>query len=77
MHQGGSNWTSLIVSIRKPDKDLRICEHCKIKVNQYIHSDSFSLQNIETVNNDLARMQYFAKIEIESAYNQIEIDKNF
>ena len=75
--QGGSNWASPIVAIKKTDGDLRICGDYKIGVNHQICSDSFPLPNIETASHELAGMKYFAKIDLKAAYNQIEIDDNF
>ena len=41
---GGSDWASPIVTIKKTDRDIRICGNYKIGVNYKICSDSFSLQ---------------------------------
>ena len=66
---------SPIVVLRKPDKDIRILE--EYKVNHQICLDSFPLPNIETTSHKLAKMKYFAKIDFNSAYKQIEIDRKF
>lgn len=44
--QGGRNWASPIVAIRKLNGDLRICGD--YKVNNQICFDAFPLPNIET-----------------------------
>ena len=62
---GGSNW------------DIRICSDYKIGVNHQICSDSFPLLSIEAASLELGNMKYFAKIDLKSAYNQIEIDDKF
>ena len=71
---GGSDWASPIVAIKKTDGDIRICFDYKIGVNPQICSDSFPLPSIETASHELANMKHFAKIDLMSAYNQIEID---
>ena len=42
-----------------------------------LRSYSFPLPDIENASYELARMKYFAKIDLKSAYNQIEIDEKF
>ena len=71
---GGSDWVSPIVSIKKTDEDIRICDDYKIGVNYQICSDSFPLPSIETTSHELANMKHFEKIDLKSANNQIEID---
>ena len=39
--------------------------------------DSCLLPNTETMSHELAEMKYFAKTDLKSSYNQIEIDKKF
>ena len=72
---GRNDWTSPIVAIKKTDGAIRICGDYKIGVNHHTCSDSFPLPSIETASHKLANMEHFAKIDLKSAYNQIEIDK--
>ena len=72
---GGSNWLSPIVAIKKTNGDIRICSDYKIDINHQICLDSFPLPSIKTASHELANMKHFAKIDLKSAYNQIEIDK--
>ena len=44
-------------------------------MNQKICSDSYPIPNIENVFYKMARMKYFAKIDLKGAYHQIEMDK--
>ena len=74
---GGSNWVSPIVAIKKTDGDIRIYGDYKIGVNHQICSNSFPLPSIETASYELANMKHFAKIDLKSVYNQIEIDDKF
>ena len=75
--QGSSNWSSLIVAIRKLDGDSRICGNDKKRVCHQICLDSFPLPNIETASHELAIMKYFAKTDLKSAYSQMKIGKKF
>ena len=74
---GGSDWASSIVAIKKTDENIRICGDYKIIINHQISLDSFPLPSIKTVGHELANMKHFAKINLKSAYNQIEIDNKF
>ena len=71
---GGSKWASPLV-VRKQDGDLCICADYKIEVNQKICSDSYPIPNIENVFLKMAGMKYFAKIDLNGVYHQIEMDK--
>ena len=42
-----------------------------------VSSDSFPIPSIETAGHELANMKHFAKIDLKSAYNHIEIDDRF
>ena len=66
----------MIVTIRKPDGDLRIYEDYKMGVNHQICSKSFPLPNIETMSHELASLKYFAKIDLKSAYNRLKLMRN-
>ena len=57
--------------------DIRICGDNKIGVNHQISSDSFPLPSIETTSHEFANMKHFVKIDLKSAYNQIEIVEKF
>ena len=74
---GGSDWASPTVIFKKTDVDIRICGDYKIDVNHQICSDSFLLPCIETASHELANIKHFAKIDLKSAYNQIEINDKF
>ena len=42
-----------------------------------VSSDSFPILSIGTAGHELANMKHFAKIDLKSAYNHIEIDDRF
>ena len=72
---GGSRWASPLVIVRKPDGDVRICADYKVSVNPKICNDSFPMPQIESAFSALAGMSYFAKLDMASAYNQLELEK--
>ena len=74
---GENDWASPTVAIKRTDGDIRICGDNKIGVNHQICSDSFPLPSIETASQELANMKHFAKIDLKSANNQVEIDDKF
>jgi len=69
---GGSKWASPIVAVKKKDGDLRICADYKVGVNSRICSDSYPTPSVEQALHKLHGAQYFAKIDLKGAYNQIE-----
>ena len=73
----GSDWTSLIVAIKKTDGDIRICGDYKIGVNHQICLDLFPLSSIKTACHELANKKHFAKIDLKSANNHFEKDDKF
>ena len=74
---GESSWASPIVVIKKTNGVIRICGDYKSGVNHEMCSDLFSLLSIETASHKLANMKHFAKIDLKSAFNQIEINAKF
>ena len=72
---GGSKWASPMVIVRKPNGDVRVCADFKVGVNPKICSDSYPMPNIETAFSSLAGMTHFAKIDLEAAYNQLELEE--
>ena len=62
--------------VRKADGDLRICADNKVGVNPKICNDSYPLPRIESAFTNLANMTHFAKIDLTSAYNQIEMEES-
>ena len=56
---------------------MRICGDYKVGVNYKICTDSYPIPDVETVLHALAGSKYFTKIDLRSAYNQIQIDEKF
>ena len=75
--QGGSEWASPIVVLRKSDGNIRISGDYKRGVNHKVCSDSYLIPNVEVAIHVLAGMSVFTKIDLKTAYHQIPIDDNF
>ena len=71
--EGGSEWASPIVAIRKPNGSIRVCADYKVGVNSKICNDYFPLPQVETAFANMAGMSWFAKIDLSNAYFQIII----
>lgn len=67
---------SPVVWIKKKDGSLRMCADFKVHVNGKIKSDYYPLPNIEHIFSRLKNANCFAKIDLRSAYWQIELDQD-
>ena len=72
---GGVENCSPVVWVRKPNDELRCCADFKVHVNDKIKTDSYPLPKIETIFAKLKNAKVFAKIDLRSAYWQIELDE--
>ena len=60
--------------VHKPNGDIRITIDYK-PLNKIIKNDNYPLPNISDINKQLAKTNYFSKIDLKSAYYQIECDE--
>ena len=74
--EGGSEWASPIVCIRKSNGNVRVCADYKAGVNSKICSEYFPLPEVETAFTSVAGMSWFAKIDLSKAYFQIALNKD-
>jgi len=72
---GGVENASPVVWVKKRDGTLRMCADYKVHVNDKIMSETFPIPSIEEAFQGLAKSSYFAKIDLKSAYWQIELDE--
>ena len=68
--------SSPVVWVKKPNGELRLCVDFKVHVNKKIKTESYPIPNIETIFSKLKNANKFAKIDLTSAYWQIELDEN-
>lgn len=72
---GGVDNASPVVWVRKDDGSYRMCADFKVHVNSKIKSDAYPIPKIETIFSKLKNANKFAKLDLTSAYWQIELDE--
>ena len=71
-----SEWATPIVPIVKSNGSIRICGDFKVTLNPVLSDDKYPLPRIEDIFASLAGGQHFSKIDLASAYLQMELDDN-
>ena len=71
---GGVDNCSPVVWVRKSNNELRLCADFKVHMNKKIKTLSYPIPAIETIFSKLKNAKTFAKIDLRSAYWQIELD---
>lgn len=70
-----SLWGTPLVPVLKKDGDLRICADYKTTVNPFVKDFKFSLPLIEDLFAALNGGELFSKLDMSSAYNQLELEE--
>ncbi len=68
-----SDFASPIVCVPKSDGKVRICGDFKATINKYLHADHYPLPRIDDVLASLAGCSIFCVIDLEGAYQQLEM----
>ena len=72
-----AEWAAPIVPVLKSyGQRVRICEDYKVTVNREAKPDSYPLPRIDNLFANLSGSKVFSKLDLVSAYQQIELDKN-
>ena len=66
---------SPVVWVKKPDGGFRMCVDFKATLNSNILSDAYPLPTIEEIFGKIGKATKFAKLDLKSAYWQIELDE--
>lgn len=69
-----TDWGTPLVPILKPDGKIRICADYKITINPWLKETNHPLPRIQDLLIKLADGKIFSKIDLASAYNQLELD---
>ena len=72
---GGVKNASPVVWQMKKNGSLRMCADYRMHVNDKLLTEAYPLPDIETVFHKLHGAKFFAKIDLSSAYYQIELDE--
>ena len=70
-----SQWATPIVVIPKADKSIRICGDYKVTVNRCVESQQYPLPSAEDIFATLAGGTVFSKLDLTSAYQQLQLDE--
>ena len=70
-----SEWATPLVCVPKADGSVRVCGDYKVTVNQAIHTDQFPIPTLDEAFGNLAGGQFFTKIDLKNAYQQLVLDE--
>lgn len=70
-----SQWATPIVPVLKQSGDLRICGDFRATVNPVSQPDQYPLPRVEEVFTKLSGGKLFTKLDLSSAYQQLELDE--
>lgn len=68
-----SEWATPVVPVVKPDGSVRICGDFKVTVNPLLKVDQYPLPLVDDIFASLAGGKKFSKIDLRSAYTQMEM----
>ena len=69
---GPSSWVSPVVVVPKPSGDIRLCVDMR-QANVAVKRERFPIPTIDVVLQDLNQSKFFSKLDLTTAYHQIEL----
>ena len=69
---GPSTWVSPVVVVPKPTGDIRLCVDMR-QANMAVKRERYPIPTIDEVLQDLNQSKFFSKLDLNSAYHQIEL----
>ena len=69
---GPSSWVSPVVVVPKPSGDIRLCVDMR-QANMAVKRERYPIPTIDEVLQDLNQSKFFSKLDLNSAYHQIEL----
>lgn len=70
-----SDWGTPLVPVLKSDGGIRICADYKVTINQHLTDDKHPIPRVEEIFCALQGGLTFSKLDLMSAYNQLELDE--
>ena len=71
-----SHWAAPIVTVPKPDGNVRICGDYKITINPVLEVDQYPIPKAEDLFATLAGGQKFTKLDLSHAYQQVLLSED-
>ena len=68
-------WGTPLVPALKTDNTIRVCANYKITVNKYLVDHNYPIPRIEEIFAALQEGEEFTTIDLDRAYNQLELDE--
>ena len=69
---GPNSWVSPVVLVPKPSGDIRLCVDMR-QANMAVKRERYPIPTIDEVLQDLNQRKFFSKLDLNSAYHQIEL----
>lgn len=70
--EGATPWVSNIVPVIKKNGDLRVCVDMR-RANEAVLRERYPIPTFDEIISDLCDCEYFSKVDLNSAYHQIEL----
>ena len=71
-----SSWASPIVIVPKVDKTIHICGDYKVSISPHVIMERYLLPTIQDLFSSLNNGSVFSKLDLQHAYQQLEVDKS-
>ena len=71
-----SQWATPLVVVPKDSSKIRVCGDYKVTVNRCLEAKIYPLPTIEDILAKLAGGQYFTKLDLIQAYQQLLLDED-